>query len=1450
MIRVLRYLKQFACWLGATLLFFEIICSIQVADGKMEKKAEVFLQTGHSELLGGLAISPDGQFVSTGSLDNTAKLWELESGKEIRSFIGHKRDVESVAFSPNSRFLLTGSVDGTAKLWDVESGKEIRSFRGDGSGVYHAVFSPDGRSIVGSGNTTTLWDVESGDKIKTFKGSFLALSPDGKYVLTVRDYGTGSEPGDLALWLTGKESGDPTLWEVSSGQKIHALQGHIELVYAAKFSRDGKYILTCSDDHTAKLWDVSTGKEIRTVNKKYSDYCPRPVILPNGRFALMEYLGDEAAIAKIWDIESGSESLVIKGLSGEIGSITFSSDGRFALTSSGGKTAKLWDAKNGKEIREFKGYSKGITSVAFSPDGRLALVGSGEKKAKLWDVIGGRVVREIKGGSRGIASVAFSSDGKLALIGDLDGTAKLWQVSSGRGVHVFKEEDGLRSVAFSPDGRFILTNAGLSAKLWSIENEQPIYTFDAPGHWVIYAAFTPDGRYVLTGSVQQKIKLWEVASGREYHKYALKETGIEIGHGALLMNPPSTKYSVALSPNGRYAMAGDEFNLIKLWEAESGQDIHILRGHENGTAILSVAFSPDGQLALTGGEDQTAKLWAVETGREIREFRGHSGDITALAFSPDGRYVLTGSADSSLKLWEVDSGREICQFFSFEQGEWLALTPEGYFNASPNGAKYLNVRQGKKVYSIDNFFEKFYNPAIVAKVLHGEKIEFEHDIQKGFATPPEIKITHPKPGQSFQNDILQIEVTAQDNGGGIDEIRLYHNGTVVSKTHRAIKRKQPNDTVTKVYQISLVPGENRFRAVGLSKDRTESNPYEVVVQYTAEEKTADLYLTVVGINQYRNPALNLNFAEPDARSLKDFFRRKNKPLFRTVHLNELYNKDAIKSNIINHLKSLSATENDVIVLYLAGHGINIKDEWYFVSYDVIYPERDKDVMAKGLSSSEIAATIREIPALKKLVLIDACKSGAVLTAFANRGLEERRALAQLARATGTHVIAAAGSDQYASEVSQLGHGAFTYSLLQGLGGKAGNQDTKITVREIMAYIEDELPKVSEKYSQQPQFPVIDSRGQDFPLVVTDEASDPQFLTSALHVEALPIPTSKTGTLIVHSDAPDTKIRIMNIKPQFYQGIKLSPGRYKLEASSPGCNTETIWINLSRGEKKEYVFLLDWGQKGYFDGGEEYAGNQYSLFLDRVNRDISAIKTPGGKTIRDFDVSDKLLANKKELVALIVESASMDELKEVEKDEYGGNKRQYWFDLLPLMNSKQIKKLFEILKNEKKELSSLDFKNEKESEKTQAPGKYRLQYLTKALGLFPNSADTYYRRGNTWASLGDPGKALSDYDRSLEIDPYNAWVYNAKAWLLSTNQDGQIRNGDAAIRIAEYALKLNSHADIWDTLAAAYAEGRQFEKALTTQKKVIMLLTSKDNKVNLDEYKNRLLNYQARKPWRN
>ena len=157
------------------------------------------------------------------------------------------------------------------------------------------------------------------------------------------------------------------------------------------------------------------------------------------------------------------------------------------------------------------------------------------------------------------------------------------------------------------------------------------------------------------------------------------------------------------------------------------------------------------------------------------------------------------------------------------------------------------------------------------------------------------------------------------------------------------------------------------------------------------------------------------------------------------------------------------------------------DEWYFIPHDLVQPEQPEQLRAGGLSSRELALALRRMPARKIVVVIDACKSGAAAAGF--RGLEERRLLAQLSRATGTHLIAATTKEQLATELDQLGHGVFTYVLLEGLGGKAAAGGQDVTARKLMVYVEQALPELTKRFRAEEQFPVVSSTGMDFPIAL-------------------------------------------------------------------------------------------------------------------------------------------------------------------------------------------------------------------------------------------------------------------------------------------------------------------------------------------------------------------------------
>jgi WD40 repeat protein len=240
-----------------------------------------------------------------------------------------------------------------------------------------------------------------------------------------------------------------------------------------------------------------------------------------------------------------------------------------------------------------------------------------------------------------LSSMAFSSDGKTVLTGSYDNTARLWNLQ-GNTVQEFRWHNGwVYDVAFSPDGKTILTGSkDRTARLWDRQGNT-VQEFKGHTDAVHLLAFSPDGKTILTGSWDNTARLWDLR-GKTVQKFK--------GHKNFIS-------SVAFSPDGKTILTGSWDNTARLWDLQ-GNKVQEFKGHTEN--VSSVAFSPDGKTILTGSWDNAARLWDLQ-GNKVQEFKGHTENVSSVAFSPDGKTILTGSKDKTALLWDLQ-GNTVQEF--------------------------------------------------------------------------------------------------------------------------------------------------------------------------------------------------------------------------------------------------------------------------------------------------------------------------------------------------------------------------------------------------------------------------------------------------------------------------------------------------------------------------------------------------------------------------------------------------------------------------------------------------------------------------------------------------------------------------------------------------------------------------------------------------------------------
>lgn len=1105
------------------------IITLLIAVYATAQKPELIIPTRHAEAVAHVLFTKDGKYILSAS-ENMVKVWETSSGRLIKNIICKWGDREPAVV-------------------DMDNAP-------DGQTVAIATY----RNI----HFFSLVDFSVVKEIHMDEISKIMYSKDGS-----------------ELFVAHGESAEEMLSEITIGSgNITALYTHKVVkdengISNISLSKDGKQLLACLDKDGTVIVNSGNGQEIKMVpaEKRVIAFTPDDNYLTIGKGqqthdVLFEWL-NPSTMLPLW-----SATVAYEDGDGVFDFLDYESsfkkelawnpaDGNLLIASQHHLFRIDFTKKTqGKLKFEADGYGK---CIAAAQDGKRIVLGTSTPAVNEYNLVQQKYARRYGSQVFVTAAMQSASDSSMQLLLNSDNgnindlrfdktnfTAKGKRTDNSFSVSALTKNGTLGAYFFQHSLHFFnpetMKDAGESI---DIDENFDLHEmeFSANGKWLAAV----DEKYVLIFDITAKKLVSKIATGEylmsAYNNFKVADIS---GDGKKLIT-----YTIKENTNGLGGILCFDITASKLlWEKSIvaccfrfiNADKQILMIQKDYPAILTLdaatgnsvsekklpfqricaaSVSNDIKRVVFSITDENfnyvnsdIQVWDITKNESIGILKGHEFTPNNLEFLANSNFLVSAAKDYSTRIWDIKNQKELGKLITFEgSDEWVFITPDGRFDASPGALQSMYYTKGKNVLPLDALYEQYYTPKLISRLLAGEQFDPVPDIGN-IKVRPSAKMSYAAATRNldveddvptYQNTtgVAEITVTAVAPDDAIDEIRLFQNGKAVTLSTRNLIVADDNtvNTATKKYTVDLLPGENTFRAVALNTQRTESKPDEIAVIYNAGnssneqkpvinntdgapvasvDKSATMYLIVVGINQYQNKTMSLNYALADASAFKEEVEKDAKTIISNVQTYFVKDNDANKYAIENAFAEVkkNAKANDVFVFYYAGHGVIGKDkEFYLVPTDVSDLKNvQSELEQKGIAAKLLQQYAIDIKAQKQLFILDACQSAGAFEAMLSNDATQQKSIAVVARSTGTHWIAASGAQQYANEFSSLGHGVFTYVLLDALKGAAVSNNM-ITVNNLKNYLQQTVPELMKKYHGTPQFPASYGFGNDFPVEV-------------------------------------------------------------------------------------------------------------------------------------------------------------------------------------------------------------------------------------------------------------------------------------------------------------------------------------------------------------------------------
>jgi WD40 repeat protein len=932
---------------------------------------------------------------------------------------GHMAIIRSLAFTPDGKLVVSAGDDKVIRVWDWQLGKTVRTIRGQ----------------MGPGQE---------GKIYT-----MALSPDGRWLA-------------IGGW-THKECqplcGEIRLYAFATGKIVGLLKGHTNVVLGLAFSSNGKQLISGGADAMAIVWDVADKRLVYRL-AGHKNAVSAVGFTPDGARAVT---GGRDTTLKLWSMATGKEIATLAGHKDVVRTLAISPvDGTIA--SGAGEDSngeiRLWDSRTGEYLRTLANQGSWVGALSFSPNGLwlLSTCAGGPPCSRepqiVWEVASGRRILQPRHHDNVVVAGTMSADGQLAVTGGFNGDVRVWELKAGKSKQVLAGTGAPGwATGFSADGQRIA---------WGTKTKS---------EWTIHDRANLDSEIRLPG------------------------TGVGLGRPEPIGNALGASFVRALGTYRDYTLAhrkGGAYGYDAILDIKKGGQtlVSIERGSVDGFDHRAYSFTPDGQTVISGGIGGALSAYDLN-GKPLGNYVGHDSDVWAVTPSPDGRLLVSGSADQTIRLWNLKTYELIVTLFHGSDGEWVMWTPQGYYTGSPgadkivgwqinkgpeNAADYVGAEQLRQHLNRPDIVERAIILASAEQAVR-EAPGTTFQLADLLARPvPRFRIVAPLPDSVARGGRTVIRLAIEATPDPIKSIRVQANG-------RQVEEQTPGTgsggfgAGEQVLSVPLAAGRNEVRVTLTNAIGEKAETVALTHEGEGDlDRRGTLYILAIGVDKYPglgntcgadgNGKCDLSFSGADARALVQAVEKRLGPAHTSVVKRILVNgaednNSPTASNILDAIDLLKqAKETDTVLLFIAGHGFNDGSNYRFLPTNA---ERRGDTFRGAtVVPWQILQEAVETAKGRRILFIDTCHSG---NAYNQR-------LGNAAYHANIVAYTAARFDQEALEDSKLGHGLFTYAVVEGLEAKGGfDAKRQISTRELADYVirrVNELAK-SLQGQQEPQY---------------------------------------------------------------------------------------------------------------------------------------------------------------------------------------------------------------------------------------------------------------------------------------------------------------------------------------------------------------------------------------------